>query len=144
MSWNPFKSKEEQKILDAIQSAEKMCSGEIRVHMDEYCKGDVLFKATNVFNHLEMDKTDQRNGVLIYVAVKDRKFCIIGDIGIDQKVPSNFWESTRELMQNSFVNGSIPDGIVSGIHEAGQQLKEFFPAQKDDIDELPDDISYGE
>ncbi len=144
MSWNPFKNTDEKRVVDAIRSAEQMCSGEVRVHLDEYCKGDVVLKAQNVFKHLEMDQTNLRNGILIYVALKEKKFCILGDVGIDEKVPSDFWETTKDLMKSHFAKGQIIDGIVTGIEEAGAQLKTFFPYQDNDKDELSNDISYGE
>lgn len=143
MAWKPFSSKIEKSILDAIQQAEKACSGEIRIHIDQYCKGDPVFKATNMFHHLEMNLTEQRNGVLIYVAVKDKKFSIIGDVGIDEKVPDNFWEETKELMLDKFKQNAIADGIVVGINHAGEQLKTYFPADDDKGNELSDEISYG-
>lgn len=143
MGWKPFNPTEESAILTAIKDAENKCSGEIRVHVDQYCKSDPMFKAKNVFNHLEMDQTELKNGVLIYVAVKDRKFSIIGDIGINEKVPEDFWESTIEIMIKEFASGNLSGGIVAGIQKAGEQLKHYFPYQNNDLDELPDDISYG-
>ncbi len=143
MAWKPFSSKVEQSVLDAIKTAESTCSGEIRIHVDKYCKGDPVLKATNLFFHLEMDQTEQHNGVLIYTAINDRKFSIIGDVGIDSKVPDNFWEETKELMLKKFKEGDISGGIVTGILHAGEQLSTFFPADDDKGNELTDDISYG-
>ncbi|MBO6515668.1 MAG: TPM domain-containing protein [Bacteroidia bacterium] len=143
MAWKPFSSKIERSIVEAIQRAEDTCSGEIRVHLDRYCKGDPVFKAKNLFFHLEMEKTKQRNGVLIYAAIKDRKFSIIGDEGIDAKVPDDFWETTKELMLAKFAQGDIPGGLVVGIEHAGEQLSTYFPSDEDKGNELTDDISYG-
>ncbi len=143
MAWRPFSTKKEKQILAAIAEAEEMCSGEIRVHIDEYCKGDPVFKAQNLFFHLEMDATALRNGVLIYVALKDHCFSIIGDSGIDEKVPDDFWETTKEKMTTYFKQNDITSGIIAGIQNAGEQLQTYFPADDSKGNELTNDISYG-
>jgi uncharacterized membrane protein len=139
----PFSKAEEQRILDAIKAAEENTSGEIRIHIERKCKKDVYTEAVEVFERLGMTKTVLRNGVLILVALDDHKFAIIGDQGINEKVPSNFWEETKELMVDHFKAGRIADGIIEGITDAGQQLKQYFPYQSNDENELDDDISYG-
>src|SRR5690554_778248 len=99
MSNKKFISKEEQDlIVKAIERAELNTSGEIRVHIESECKLDPIARAVTVFNKLKMNKTKERNGVLIYIAWKSRKFAIIGDIGIDEKVPENFWDKEREIL----------------------------------------------
>jgi len=143
MAWRPFSSKKEKLILAAIAEAEEKCSGEIRVHIDEYCKGDPIFKAQNMFFHLEMDKTHLRNGVLIYIALKDHKFSIIGDSGINEKVPSNFWDETKEQMLIHFKRNDITTAIVAGIQNAGEQLQIYFPVGDSNDNELTNYISYG-
>ncbi len=143
MAWRPFSTKKEKQILAAIAEAEEMCSGEIRVHIDEYCKGDPIFKAQNLFYHLEMNNTALRNGVLIYVALRDHCFSIIGDAGIDEKVPADFWETTKEKMSAYFKQNDITNGIIAGIQSAGEQLQTFFPADDSKGNELTNDISYG-
>jgi uncharacterized protein len=130
MAWRPFSSKTEKLIVAAIADAEIKCSGEIRVHIDEYCKGDPMFKAQNLFFHLGMDSTDLRNGVLIYVALKDHKFSIIGDAGINDKVPSNFWDETKQYMLAHFKRNDITRAVIVGIDSAGEQLKTYFPADE--------------
>jgi len=142
MAWNPFSSSMEESILKAISAAEAGCSGEIRIHVDKYCKGDPVYKASNLFFHFEMEQTETRNGVLIYVAVKDHKFSIIGDEGIDKKVSSVFWEQTKDLMMVDFKTGDIPSGIITGIQCAGIQLAKYFPIDKDDKKELTNDASH--
>lgn len=144
MAWRPFSSKSEKQILNAIAVAEETCSGEIRVHIDQYCKGDPVYKAQNLFFHLEMEQTELRNGVLIYVALKDKKFAIIGDEGIDKKVGENFWDSTKKLMLSHFKNNDINSGIITAIQHAGEQLSKHFPADSSKGNELSNDISYGE
>ena len=139
----PFTKDEEAKILTAIQNAEKDTSGEIRVHIEKKCKEDPYTGAVKAFERLKMTKTEQRNGVLILVALEDHKFAIVGDQGIDEKVPDGFWDETKDLMLAHFKEGRIADGIIEGILDAGAQLKQFFPYQSNDINELNDDISYG-
>ena len=143
LSWKPLTQEEEQQLLQCIEEAERSTSGEIRVHLDKWCKTDALFKANNLFLHLEMDKTELHNGVLIYVAVNEHKFAIVGDTGINEVVPKDFWESTKDKMKTHFAAGNLVEGICSGIKEAGEQLKHYFPYQKDDENELPNEISYG-
>ena len=102
----------------------------------------MLDRAAYVFKTLDMHKTGLRNGVLFYIAVEDRKFAVLGDTGINQKVPENFWEDIKEEMSVCFNEGKISKGLSTGIQKAGEQLKQFFPWQQDDVNELPDEISY--
>lgn len=134
---------EEQQIVDAICMAEKNTSGEIRVHIEKTTSIAPINRAVEVFYELEMNKTKDANGVIIYVAVKDKKFAIYGDIGINNVVPSDFWESTKNIMTNHFKNGNFKDGLVEGIAKAGEKLKHFFPFQENDTNELPNEISKG-
>jgi uncharacterized membrane protein len=138
-----FNKEQEQQILQAIASAEKNTSGEIRVHLEARCKGDTLDRAAFLFAKLEMQKTKLRNGVLFYLAVNDKKFAIIGDAGINSTVPGNFWEDIKDTMQQHFLNSKFSEGLSKGIQMAGEQLKKHFPYQDDDINELSDEISYG-
>lgn len=131
-------------ITNAIRVAETNTSGEIRVHIEKKCKTDVLDRAAYIFDKLEMQKTKLRNGVLFYLAIEDRKFAILGDAGINAKVPENFWESIKENMVEKFKEGLFADGLAEGILKAGEQLKEHFPYQDDDVNELSDEISFGE
>lgn len=143
MSVENFFSKEEKKqITDAIGQAELNTSGEIRLHMEGRCKLDVLDRAAYVFEKLDMHKTAQRNGVLLYLAVYDRKFAILGDGGINQLVPDNFWDVIKETMLVYFKDGKFADGLSKGILMAGEQLKANFPYQSDDVNELSDEISF--
>jgi uncharacterized membrane protein len=143
MKASSFFTKEQQaQILAAIKAAEEASSGEIRVHIETSFKGDVLDRAAWVFKKLGMYKTAQRNGVLFYLAVKDRKFAIIGDSGIHAKVTDDFWDSVKELMLKDFKKGKFTEGLSEGIIMAGEQLKKHFPHQKDDVNELPDEISF--
>jgi uncharacterized membrane protein len=135
--------KEELEVVQAIQLAEHQTSGEIRVHIESVCKGEVLDRAAWLFKSLKMHKTALRNGVLIYLSTTDRKFAIIGDSGINAVVPIGFWNDVKDTMIGYFMDGFVMEGLVIGIGKVGEKLKEFFPYQKDDVNELPDEITYG-
>lgn len=140
---NFFTSEEKLNITMAIKDAEKDTSGEIRVHIENYCKGDVLDRAALLFEVLKMHKTEKRNAVLFYLAIRDKKFSILGDAGINAVTPDNFWDLIKESLQASFTKGEFANGLITGIHMAGKALKEYFPHEKDDINELSDEISFG-
>ena len=135
-----FDESEKQAIVGAIKRAENQTSGEIRLYIDDHCKEDVLDKAAFVFDKLEMQRTRERNGVLFYLAVKDQKFAILGDAGINAKVPENFWDDVKTTIYKDFVLGNFSAGLIQGIEIAGEKLKDFFPVRDDDENELPDDI----
>lgn len=134
---------EEQAVVEAIQSAEKDTSGEIRVHIDPSSEKDAMERAKEIFFQLKMNETEAQNGVLFYLAVKEHKFAILGDVGIDKVVPANFWNTTKDLVISEFKKGDFAAGLQLGIEEAGKRLKEFFPYQSDDVNELSDEISKG-
>ena len=140
---NFFTREEKEDIQLAIKSAELDTSGEIRVHIEGRCKGDAKDQAAHLFKQLEMHKTGQRNGVLFYLAVQNRKFAILGEVCINQLVPGNFWDDIRDRMLDHFRDGHFAEGLIEGITAAGKQLKAHFPYQKDDVNELPDEISFG-
>ncbi|SOD96370.1 TPM domain-containing protein [Spirosoma fluviale] len=143
MQNNPFTQDEQQRIVEAIRQAEKATSGEIRVHVEPHCAhADPVQRAIEVFAQLGMHQTKEQNGVLFYLAHTDRKFAILGDKGINAKVPDNFWESTKELLRSHFKAGHYAEGLSLGIERAGQQLKQYFPYASDDVNELADDISF--
>jgi uncharacterized membrane protein len=134
---------EEQEIVEAIGVAEKNTSGEIRVHLEKTTSIDAFDRAMEVFHLLKMDTTELRNGVLIYVAVKDKTFVIYGDKGINEKVADDFWDTTRDVMVAHFKNGDFKQGLIDGIIKAGEELKKFFPYHEDDVNELSNEISKG-
>lgn len=137
-----FSERETKAIVSAIADSEAMTSGEIRVHIEATCKTEnVLDRATEVFYKLEMDKTVHQNGVLIYLAYEDHKFAIIGDKGIDAVVPANFWDGTKEVMKEHFKRHEFLEGIVFAVSETGFHLKQYFPLQHNDKNELPNEIS---
>jgi len=130
-------------ITDAIRNAEIETSGEIQVHIENHCKGDVLDRAAEVFEKLKMHKTSQRNAVLFYLAVADHKFAILGDAGINKAVSENFWENIKEEMLVHFKTKAFTEGLRKGIEMSGLQLQQHFPYDKEgDINELPDEISF--
>lgn len=135
---------EEQEIVAAIGKAEKNTSGEIRVHIEKETSVAAIDRAMEVFRTLNMENTQERNGVIIYVAVKSKQFAIYGDKGINEKVADDFWDSTKDVMQNHFKKGNFKQGLIDGILNAGEQLKAHFPFQDYDINELSNEISLGE
>ncbi|MES2651938.1 MAG: TPM domain-containing protein [Bacteroidota bacterium] len=137
-----FSKNEQELIANAIATAEKATSGEIRIAIDKHCHGNAFDRATQYFSELGMDKTAQHNGVLIYLAHEDHKFAIIGDRGIDNVVPDDFWETAQVAMKAHFLSGNIAEGIIAGISLAGEKLALFFPYQNGDVNELPNDIIY--
>ena len=143
MSARMFFSKEEQqKIVSAIKEAELNTPGEIRVHIENRCKGETLERAAEMFYELKMDHTAARNGILFYLAVKDRKFAIIGDEGINRNVEHDFWNDIKDEMTSKFKEGQFTEGLVAGILKCGNKLKQYFPYQEDDVNELSDEISF--
>lgn len=139
----PFLTEQEQDLItSAIAEAEKLTSGEIRIAVEKHCPGEALDRATAYFAKLGMDKTAQRNGVLIYLAYVDHKFAIIGDKGINKRVDPDFWETTQIAMKAHFAGGNIVTGLIAGITTAGEKLALNFPYQSGDINELPNDIIF--
>lgn len=136
-------AEEEQEIIEAIVEAEKNTSGEIRVHIEATAKIDHFSRAQQLFHFLKMDNTKEGNGVLIYVAVDDKKFVIYGDTGIDRVVPKGFWESTKDVMASYFQKGNFKQGVVEGVLLAGKELEAHFPWNHNDTNELTDAISKG-
>jgi len=138
-----FTKEQQKQIVEAIKQAEHNTSGEIRVHIEKKCKKDVLDRAVDVFAMLKMHKTELRNGVLFYLSIEDHKFAILGDAGINAKVPEIFWESVKEAVLEQFKSGNQTEGLVKGILMAGEKLRTYFPYQQDDVNELSDEISFG-
>ncbi len=134
---------DEHEIVEAILMAEKNTSGEIRVHIESHTRLNHYDRAREVFHLLKMDNTKEENGVLLYVAVNDKKFSICGDKGIDKVVPENFWEATKDIIQSHFKEGNFKDGILEGVLKAGTELEKHFPWKHGDTNELSNEISKG-
>lgn len=139
-----FTKEQKQQIETAIGEAEKFTSGEIRLHIDRICKGNVLTRAVEVFNKLNMQKTELRNGVLFYLSIDDRQFAVIGDKGINETVPEGFWNSIYTSILEHFKKGEFTEGLCLAFVEAGKQLAEHFPIQPDDVNELSNEISFSD
>ena len=138
-----FTSDEEQQVINAIKTAETNTSGEIRVHIEKTTDKDALERATEVFYELKMNETQLQNGVLFYVATESHHFAVLGDKGINDLVPDDFWNSEKELALSHFKKREFARGLELAILEAGKKLQEFFPYQSDDTNELSDEISKG-
>ena len=138
-----FTKKERAEIKTAILDAERNTSGEIRVHIDYRCKEEVMDRAAFIFKTLNIHKTKLRNGILFYIAKSDQKFAILGDMGINARVPEGFWNHIKETMLSHFKEQRFTQGLISGIKMTGDKLKEYFPYQSDDKNDLSDDISFG-
>jgi uncharacterized membrane protein len=136
---------DEQKLLikAAIDRAEKITSGEIRLHVESECDGDAVHRAVHVFHQLHMQKTKYRNAVLFYLAVDHKKFAVVGDEGIHTKVPDGFWEQVKEHMIARFKQEKYTEGICEGIDRAGEMLHTHFPRHTNDKNQLSDEISFG-
>ncbi len=136
--------KDRELIVYAIREAEKQSPGEIRVYFEKRCKTDPMDRAVQLFDTLKMNATAEHTGILIYVAYVDRVFAIIGDEGINAKVPANFWDETKTIMQNYFQQEKFRDGLVEGIKLSGEQLSKFFTSGKENKNEISDDIVMGD
>jgi uncharacterized membrane protein len=138
-----FSAAQKKQIIAAIQEAEEMTSGEIRLHFEAKCGKDALERAVEVFSMLGMDKTEQKNATLIYLAWEDKKFAIIGDAGINAVVPATFWDGTKEVMREHFIKSEFLEGVLFAIKETGFHLKQYFPYLDGDKNELSNEISEG-
>ncbi len=139
---NFFSKIDKEAIKSAIVKAELNTSGEIRVHIENSSNKKPIERAIEVFGKLKMNQTIDRNGVLIYLAIKNKQFAIIGDEGINSNIDINFWNDVKEIMKMEFQNNNFVSGISKAIELTGVKLKQFFPYKIDDKNELPDDISF--
>jgi uncharacterized membrane protein len=134
---------EDTQVMSEIESFEKRTSGELRVHLESHVEGDLMAAARGAFDKLGLSATRERNGVLFFVAVKDHRFAVLGDSGIDQKVPAGFWDNVVAHVGERFKQGKFGEGLAEGIRMAGEQLAAHFPPRADDVNELPNQISRG-
>jgi uncharacterized membrane protein len=139
-----FTEEVKAEIVKAIEIAENETSGEIKLHVENTCEGDVMDRAAFLFDKLKMHKTDLRNGVLFYVATTDKKFAVLGDIGISEKVDGNYWNELRDIVLSNFKKSEYGKGLSEGIIKAGEQLKTYFPFNENDVNELDNEISFEE
>lgn len=134
---------ERTEVAKAIGEAERLTSGEIRVHLDDHIEDEVLDHAAFVFEELDMHRTRDRNGVLIYIAVADRRVAVIGDAGINARVPAGFWTDVLGVIKLHFAAGRHAAGLVEAVHLVGAKLQQYFPLRHDDTDELSNEVSIG-
>lgn len=132
----------QEMVVNAIREAEKNTSGEIRVHIDDVCETDVYEKAVEVFRFLGMDRTAEKNAVLIYVACNSKVFAIIGDKGINEAVPEHFWTDIISMVREKFAEKKFAEGLAEAIRATGLKLSAYFPYRENDVNEQPDEISY--
>jgi len=132
---------DQQRVIDAIGVAEKQTSGEIRVHIQPKAQGEIRDVAERTFERLGMTKTALRNGVLLFIACEEQRFTILGDSGINEKVPAGFWDEIAAKLTIRFKAGEFTDGIVEAIHSAGDALRHDFPRGEGDVDELTNEIN---
>jgi len=143
MSKTFFTSQEQDQIIESIRMAELNTSGEIRLHIEANCEGDAYERAKVVFEQLGMHATEQKNGVLFYLAYANQKFAILGDKGIHEKVSQQFWDEEKELLVSYFKQQKFAEGLCLAIAQAGDKLKQHFPYQSNDTNELSNEISFG-
>ncbi|MBI2285063.1 MAG: TPM domain-containing protein [Bacteroidetes bacterium] len=140
-----FSEEEKQRIVAAVQEAEQRTSGEVRIYVESHCRFvNPVMRARELFFALKMDETEARNGVLVYVAMKDRQLAIYGDEGIHTKVGHTFWNAEVQKMLSLFNRNNYAEGIAEIIREIGEALVKHFPFNREtDTNELPDDIVFG-
>ena len=142
-SSHPFLSQVDQPaVVAAIERAERNTSGEIRVFVSKLPCTEVISAASREFRRLKMDRTEQRNGVLIYLAPESRTFCILGDTGIHQRCGDEFWKTAAAAMELRLREGRFTDGLISAVDRVGEVLKRHFKRAANDRNELPDEIGH--
>ena len=134
-------SLDQPRIVEAIHTAEQLTSGEIRVHVQPRARGEIRNVAERTFERLGMTKTALRNGVLLFIACEEQRFVILGDEGINAKVPAGFWDEIAAKLTIRFQHREFTEGIVEAIHSAGEELRHYFPRAHDDVNELTNDIN---
>ncbi|MDX1586228.1 MAG: TPM domain-containing protein [Balneolaceae bacterium] len=143
MSENGFLTeKQEQRIIKAIAEAENKTSGEVRVHIEHKSKRDPLERAARIFHELGMDETELQNGVLIYIATDDHKAAVYAGKGIHNQVEEGFWNDVLNILLQHFGQEEYEQGIVEAVKKVGEKLKELYPYQSGDVNELTNEISY--
>ena len=132
---------DKERVVAAIDTAERMTSGEIRVHVQPKAHGEIRRVAEKTFERLGMTKTALRNGVLLFIACEEQRFVILGDRGIDEMVPAGFWDEIAAKLTIHFQSGELTEGIVEAIHSAGEELRQYFPRAEGDVNELSNEIN---
>ena len=135
-------SEGQRRIADAITAAERHTTGEICVHVTPRCRGNVMKRAVKTFNRLHLYTTKRRNAVLIFIAYEDRKLAILGDTAINEAVPEGFWDGEVEELTNYLKAGRPVDGLCAIIARMGERLSEYFPGERDDENELSNEVTF--
>ena len=139
-----FNPADEERIVAAIRAAEKRTSGEIRVFIESKCRFvDPVDRAAEVFFGLKMEQTEDRNGVVFYIAMKDHQLAIFGDEGIHKIVGTEFWNAEVQKILREFNAANYVDGIIEIVRDIGEALVKHFPYEQEDKNELPDNIVFG-
>ena len=140
-----FTEEQNEKIVNAIRDAEMQTSGEVRIFVENRCKYvDALDRAKQLFDNLEMGRTELRNGVLFYIAIKDRQLAIYADDGIHKAAGPDYWKNSVKDILSVFSKENITEGIIASLSKIGQALQTYFPYEKEiDKNELPDEIIFG-
>ncbi|MCW5898040.1 MAG: TPM domain-containing protein [Flavobacteriales bacterium] len=134
---------ERARVAAAIGEAERLTSGEIRVHVEDHIEEDVLDHAAYIFTELGMQHTRERNGVLIYVSAGDRLVAVVGDKGVNEKVPTGFWDQTLAVLKLHFAAERRADGLCEAVRMVAALLAKHYPPRRDDVDELSNEVSIG-
>lgn len=138
-----FSEKEQHQIVQAIREWEKDTTGEIKIHIENECKIDPLLRAKELFQKLKLHETQNRNAVLIYLAVQSHTFAVWGDSGINEKVDTDFWNTIAWLIEDHFKNNLYLVGCLEAIKLVGRKLVDFFPHDEgDNENEISNDISF--
>lgn len=135
-------SEGQRRIADAITAAERHTTGEICVHVTPRCRGNVMKRAVKTFNRLHLYTTKRRNAVLIFIAYDDRKLAILGDTAIHEAVPEGFWDGEVEELTNYLKAGRPVDGLCAIIARMGERLSEYFPGERDNENELSNEVTF--
>ncbi|MCF7823346.1 MAG: TPM domain-containing protein [Candidatus Marinimicrobia bacterium] len=137
-----FSDQDLEAISQAIKSFEKQTSGEIVISFNTTSHNQPYKTTRKIFEKAKLHETKERNATLIAMFLSEQKFAIYGDVGIHEKVPSDFWELTVAEMKTHFAAGRMQEGLLHGIRELGNNLAKYFPVQADDVNELSDQINY--
>lgn len=139
-----FSDTDLNEISAAIAAFENQTSGEIVISFNTTSHGKPYKTAKRIFEKAKLHQTKERNATLIVLFLSEHKFAVYGDVGIHEKVPENFWVSTVDEMREQFSQGNMKDGLLAGIRKLGENLAKFFPVAEDDVNELSDDLKFGD
>lgn len=138
-----FSDEDLQAISNAIKTFENRTSGEIVISFNTTSHNQPYKAAKRIFEKAKLHQTKERNATLIVLFLSEQKFAVYGDVGIHEKVPENFWESTVDEMRTQFAQGNMREGLLAGIDRLGENLAKYFPVAQDDVNELSDDLQFG-